>query len=224
MKDGWRWGWSAGAWRVFLVSLLINLPVTVVSVVLLLLAFSPLLLLLAQSTPLTVTAIILTVLAVLFVILLLIVVGAIITPLQELTWRQAVLAKRGVVDSVRSAYLLIRLRLKDVAVVWLLLFGLGLGWVFVALLVVLPVSLLAALVLGGIPGGLVYLLSGSWIGAAVAGGLPALLAIILITSFAGGLFITYQSAVWTLAYLELQPAEHADVSAADPIIPAAALE
>jgi hypothetical protein len=96
--------------------------------------------------------------------------------------------------------------------------------VFVALLVVLPVSLLAALVLGGIPGGLVYLLSGSWIGAAVAGGLPALLAIILITSFAGGLFITYQSAVWTLAYLELQPAEHADVSAADPIIPAAALE
>lgn len=206
VRDGWRFGWSGRAWRVFLVGLLIGIPLSILSLGLILLALSPLLLILVnpQDTALIVITIILTILALLFVILILIAVSAVIMPLQELAWRQTTLAQHGVIDSVAQTFGLIKRRFKDVAILWLLMLGVGLGWGILSLLVVLPTSLIAAALLGGIPGVLTYLLSGSWIAALIIGGPLGLLALILVASLAQGLYLTYQSTVWTLTYLELQ--------------------
>jgi hypothetical protein len=204
VRDGWRFRWSNRAWRIFLLSLLIGIPATILTIGLILLAFSPLLLLFLDNTTATVLSIILTVFACIFVFILLIIVGVIIAPIQELAWRRIALDQRGVIDGLREAVTLIRQRLKDVAIIWLLMFGVGLIWGIIALIVVLPVSLIAAALLGGIPAGLVYLISQSGWGAAIAGVPLALLALILVSSAANGLYLIYQSAVWTLTYLELE--------------------
>jgi hypothetical protein len=203
VAEGWRLGWSGAAWRLFLVGLLINIPLFILSFGLILLALSPLLLIITQELAWIIIGISLTVLAVLFVILLLVAISAIVTPLLELAWRRTVLAGQGVTASISDTLSLIKRHFKDIFIMWLLLFVVGLGWVIVALLVAL-ISVLAALVVGGLPALLVYLISGSTIGAAVAGVPLALLVIILINSFVTGLYLIFQSAVWTLTYLEIQ--------------------
>jgi len=206
--DGWRFGWSNRAWRVFLVELAIGIPVAIVTIILLLLAFSPLLLLLYQdSTGSMVVAIGLTVLGVILVVLLLTVIGAVIAPVIELAWRGVALTELAVGVGIRNAVQLIRQNFKDVLVIWLLLMGVGVLWVIISLVIVLPLALLAALVLGGLPAALVYFVSNSWIGAAVAGVPLAIIALILVSGAASAFYLTFQSAVWTLTFLELpQPA------------------
>lgn len=212
VAEGWRLGWSVRAWRLFLVGLVIGLPWTIFAIFLLLLAFSPLLLLLAENTALTIIAIIITVVAFLGVLLLLIVLGAGVTLLLDLARRRVVLDNAGVIASVGDTFGLIKRRLKDVIIIWLLMFGVGFAWTFVALIVVLPVSLIAAAIAGGIPALLVYFISESVIGAAIAGGPLALLVIILVSSVAGGFYLIFRSTVWTLTYLEIQ--EQGDAPAA----------
>ena len=212
--EGWRLGWSGRAWRLFLLNLLIGIPVAVFSLLLILVALSPLLLLITENTALMVIGVMLAIFAFLFVFLIFLFVGLVITPIRELAWRRTVLDNQGVVDSLRDAFGLIKRRLKDVVIVSLLMIGVGLGWGLVALVVVLPVSLIAAMVVGGVPAGLVYLVSRSGLGAAVAGVPLAVLALILVSAVAGGLYLCYRSAVWTLAYLEMQ--KPTEAPAADP--------
>jgi hypothetical protein len=214
LADGWQLGWSARAWRLFLVNLIIGIPLAIVTIFLILMAVSPLLLLMSGDTA-PMVGIIITIFAVLFVILLLFLINLVIAPFQEIVWRRTVLDQQGVIDSLADAFGLIRRHLKDVVVVWLLMFGIGIGWGIVSLVVVLPVSLIAAVLLGGIPAGLVYLISGSGLGAAIAGVPPALLILILISSVAGGLYLVYQSTVWTLAYLEIQKMEYEEPKSAE---------
>lgn len=211
VKDGWRWGWSGRAWRLFLVSLIIGLPLFIITLFLLLLALSPLLLLLLEETVLMVIGIALTIFAIIMVILLLLIITAVIGPIQELAWRQAVLDQQGPIVSLRESVALIRRRLKDVVIIWLLMFGIGLGWGFVSLIVVLPVALIAAALVGGIPAGLVYLMTNSGLGAAIAGVPMGLLALILVSAAAQALYMVYQSTVWTLTYLNLRSTPEAVV-------------
>ncbi len=220
VAEGWRLGWSSEAWRLFFLSLIIGIPLTILTIFLLLIAFSPLLLLITGETVWIASGIALTILAVLFVFLILLLIHGVITPLQELAWRRTVLDNRSVVDSLRDVFGLIKHRFKDVVIVWLLMVGIGLGWGFVALLVVLPVSLIIAVVVGGIPAGLVYLFSRSGIGAAVAGIPLALLALILVSSFATGLYLIYRSSVWTLTYLQIREAGDEDQEAPETPVPA----
>ena len=212
ISAGWRWGWSGKGWRLFLVNLLIGIPLTVLAIFLVLLALSPLLLLMAENSALTVVSIVLSILAVLFVILVLVAVKVVINPFQELAWRRTVLADQQVIASLREAVGLVKQRFKDVAVIWLLMIGIGFGWGILAVFVVLPVSLLAALVLGGIPAGLVYLISRSGIGAAIAGVPLALLTLIMVSSVATGFYLVYQSSIWTLTYLEIRKDENQETS------------
>lgn len=203
IRDGWRFGWSRRAWRLFLVGLVIGIPVAIVSIVLILLALLPLLLLISGDTTASVMAIVLTIVLVLFVVLLLIAVSAIIAPFQELAWRRSTLDEQGALASLGDAWRLVRQNFKDVLVIWLLMLGAGLLWGLLSLFVALPVAAIVALLLGGIPAGLVYLVSSSWLAAAITGGPLALIALILVMSAASAFFLIFQSAVWTLMYLEL---------------------
>ena len=217
MTEGWRLGWSRNAWRTFLVSLLIGIPLMIISIVLILLALSPLLLLAVNQTASRVTGIILAVAAVILVVLILVAVGAVIRPFRELAWRGVVLDQQGVIASLRDAVGLVKSRFKDVAIIWLLMIGIGIGWGLVTLVVILPVSIIAALLIGGIPAGLVYLVSQSWIGAAVTGIPLGLLVLILLSSAVSGFYLIFQSAVWTLTYLAIIPAGPAGPEAESPV-------
>ncbi len=147
---------------------------------------------------------VLTILAFIFVIVVLIIISAVVAPIRELAWRRSVLDDQGVIAALVSTFNLIRQNLKDVVIVWLLMFGVGLVWFFIALIVVLPIALIGAALVGGIPAVLVYIISGSLVGAAIAGIPLALLVLIVVTSAGGGLYLIFQSGVWTLAYLDLQ--------------------
>jgi hypothetical protein len=204
IKDGWRFGWSRRAWQMFLFNLLIGIPAVVLTIGLILMAFSPLLLLILDSTAATVFGIILTIFACIFVFILLLVITVIIAPIQELAWRGIALDRRGVIESLRAAINLLKRRFKDIAIMWLLMFGAAIAWGIASLIVVLPIALIAAAVMGGIPAGLVYLISNSGIGAAVAGIPLAVIALLIVLSAGGGLFLIFHSAVWTLTYLALQ--------------------
>lgn len=223
VRDGWHFGWSGRTWRVFLVGLLIGIPIFVVALGLILLALSPLLLILInQDNPaFMVISIILTAFAVLFVIFILIAISVVITPLQEMAWRQTALPQSGVIDSVKQAFGLIKHHFKDVAVIWLLMLGVGIGWVIVSLIVVLPAVLIAVALIAGVPGILVYLLTGSGAAGLITGVPLGLLVLILLLNFAQGLYLIYQSAVWTLVYLELRgTGSVADQPPVNPLSPA----
>jgi len=216
LADGWRLGWGVGAWRLFLINLVIGLPLAVVSLVLLAVAFAPLLLLITDETALMVIGVVLTIIAIMFVVLLLIIINAVISPWRELAWREAALAQHGVFSSLRTSFGRIKARLKDVAVVWLLMLGVSIGWGILSLFTVLPLSVVMALVVGGLPAALVYFIANSWLGAAITGVPLALLVLILVGSFASGLYLVYQSTVWTLTFLEIQP-DDTDKLSADPL-------
>lgn len=207
IRDGWRFGWSNRAWRIFLLNLLVGLPLFILTLGLILMALSPLLLLILDETSSRVLGVVLTIFSCLLVGVLLFIINVIVAPIQELAWRRIALTERGVVNSLREVVTLVRRRLKDVAIMWLLMLGVGFAWGIVSLIVVLPVSLIVAALLGGIPAGLVYLISQSGWAALIAGAPLALLAIIILGSAASGLFLIYQSSVWTLTYLELQKTE-----------------
>jgi len=219
VREGLRLGWSRDAWYIFLLGLVIGIPFAIISIGLILVALLPLLFILIQNTGLTIVGIILTILAFLFVLFILTIVGAIISLFLEIAWRQIALDGRGVFASLGGAVGFIRRKLKDVFVIWLLMFGIGLAWVFVALIVILPVSLIAAALVGGIPAVLVYIISESVLGAAIAGVPLAVLVIVIISSFGNGLYLVYRSSVWTLAYLEMQgPAETNSDQPAQPVL------
>jgi hypothetical protein len=200
IRDGWRHGWSRGAWRVFLVGLVIGIPVAIVGFVLVLLALTPLLLLFTGETGPMVTSVFLTIMAIFVVMVVMLIIAVVVVPVQELAWRRTVLDKIGVIASVTEIFGIIKRNFKDVLVIWLLMIAIGIGWFFVFLFIML-VGVIAALLLGGIPGGLVYLISGSVWGAVIAGGVPAFIVLVLVITFSSGLYLTFRSAVWTLAYL-----------------------
>lgn len=204
VRDGWRFGWSGRAWRLFLLGLLIGIPLTILTIGLILLALSPLLLLILDETASTILGIVLTVFACIFVFILLFIAGVIIPPIQELAWRHIALDHHGVIDSLSLTINLIKRRFKDVVIMWLLMIGVGFGWGIVALVLILPVSLILALLIGGIPAGLVYLIAQSGWAAAIVGAPLGLLAFIVVNSAAHALYLVFQSATWTLTYLDLQ--------------------
>lgn len=220
VAEGWQLGWSRRAWRLFLMSLLIGIPLAVVSLLLILVALSPLLLLIAGETALTVISIILTVFSCLFVVVLLIVVNAVVGTIQELAWRRTVLEQQGVFDSLREVISLVRRRVKYIAITWLLMFGIGIAWGIASLVVVLPVSLIGAAVVGGIPAAVAYLISDSIVGAAIAGIPLALFVIIVISASATGFYVIFHSAVWTLTYLQVRAEDGDDEPPAEASAPA----
>lgn len=218
IREGWQFGWSARARRLFLLNLLVGIPMFIVAVSLIIVALLPLLLIITEETSMIILGVALTVIMFLFVLLVLFLLSLIIAPFREIAWRQTVLEERGVLDSVREAITFGWGQLKEIGLLYLITFAVGFGWAMVSFIIVLPVSLLAAALVGGIPALLVYLISESWLGAALAGGPLALAVLMVIGSAAQGLYLIFQSSIWTLAYLRLKPGPSAtDEEKASPL-------
>lgn len=215
-REGFRLGWSPTAWRLFLIDLVINLPALIVFGLLFVLAFVPLFL---WGTGVTSIGVVGTVAAIgfFFVWVLAVIVANTILNLLKLFFRRAsAIEKLGVIDSIRRGYRVVREHLKDVGLMWLIMFGINIAWTFVMIPVFLLAGLLALLV-GGMAffifAGLGSLLAGSatpWVIAGVLA-IPIFLLIFMVpVGFVGGLRETFVSSTWTLSYREVTALERLD--------------
>ena len=209
VRQGFRMGWSRTALRLFLIDLLTGVPVALAFIVLFAVAAAPLLLWATESTAAGAIGTVATIGLGLLVILLAIVVGVILSVLMRFFRRVCVLEQAGVIESIRQGYGMVRQHLKEVAVMWLIMVGLGLGWV----IVMIPVVLLLMFV-GGVLGGVSALLVGGLASLAFEGATPWILGgavgipiFILVMAaplaFLGGLMEVFVSSTWTLTYREL---------------------
>jgi len=236
IKEGFRLGWSKGAWKIFLLDLLVTVVIGAGMVLVLLLAAAPLLFWITKSDALRAIGTVAAIGLIMLAVLLAIAVATVVNTLVHFVRRAVILEEKGIFKALRESFAFVRAHLKDVALMWLLMFGINLA----VTLAMIPVVLLL-LVLGGVTGalpglalgGLVSLVSQSetlpWI---IGGGIGALIfiAVIAIPSlFAGGVFKTFESSVWTLTYRELHALEQIEAPEvpavpAAPILPEAVVE
>ncbi len=213
VRQGFRLGWSRTALRLFLINLLIGLPTAVVFILLFLLAAAPLLLWITENKVAGAIGTVATIGLVFLAILLAIVVGTVLSLLMHFFRRACALEELGVIESIQQGYAVVRRHLKDVAIMWLIMVGLGLGWV----LVMIPVAILllvVAAILGGLPallvGGLASLVFEGPVPWILAGavGIPIFILVVAVPGlFLAGLKEVFKSSTWTLTYRELRALE-----------------
>lgn len=201
-RDGFRLGWSGRTFRLFLLELIVGVLFTVAAVLVLALCASPMLLLLTNSDAGRAIGIGLTVFLGLLGILLLVVAGISVGLLGQFWAREVLLADRGIGEALSGGYALVRHRLKDVGLMWLLMLGVSVGWGIVMVPVVLVLTGLAAALGGGL-GYAVYAASNS-VAAAAAFGIPVgLLILVVPLCLVQGLYEAFYSGAWTLTYREV---------------------
>lgn len=202
LREGWSLGWSYRAVSLFLVSLTIAIPIFLLMMVLFLCAISPFLLILTDSDPLMVLGGISGAGLVIGFIFFSLAVGVVAGPFYEIAWRYTVLKNLGPINSVTAAYHLIRQNLKEVIITVLLFVVIAVFWAFVSLMLGLLVVIVGG-VLGVGPAYLAYLATES-IGIAVAVAVPILLiTVVLPLTFVQGLYLVFQSTLWTLIFRQL---------------------
>jgi len=213
VRQGFRLGWSRTALRLFLINLLIGLPVALAFILLFLLALAPLLLWTTKSKAAGAVGTVTTIGLFFLFVLLAIIVRVVLSLLMHFFRRVCALEELGVIESIRQGYTVVRQHLKDVGIMWLIMVGLGLGWI----LVMIPVTILLVIVaamLGGLPallvGGLASLAFEGAVPWILAGavGIPIFILVVAVPGlFLGGLAEVFKSSVWTLTYRELRALE-----------------
>lgn len=203
-REALRLGWSNRAFRMFLLDLIVGIAAFVVIMGLLLLAASPLLLLIFQNEALSIFGVVATVGLVLLVMLLTFAAAIVISVLQQFWRRQVALDDRTIGEAFSLGTQMARRRAGDVAIFWLLMALIGIAFAIVLIPVVIGLALLG----GGIGFGLgyaVYALTNS-IGWAVLAGLPIFIVILSIPLIlVQGVYLVFESSAWTLVYRDVRP-------------------
>lgn len=210
VRQGLRMGWSRAAWRMFLINLLVDGVLTLVLILALVLAISPLLLFLLDISAVSIISAVAVTGLVFLVIFLAIIAGEGMGLVKLFAYRACALGDLGVIDALRRGYSLIRLHLKDVGLMWLLVLGIRIGWPIVMFLVgilamiVAAISGIVAALLAGLIGGLV--LKGLVLLLVVfgVGALVFLVVLVIPLAFLDGLQKVFLSSAWTLTYQELR--------------------
>lgn len=205
-----RRGFSIGAnrfWQLFGIGLIINLPLTIFSLAVMLVAIAPILVTvmpaLARNPESTnfgaslAGGIIGSIAMICCAVLCLLVVTLVIRPFYEFIVRVCVIDRRGVVDSIREGYRIVRANLGTVVVLYALLIGVGIAFG----IVMIPV----ALILIGIPVGaaLAVGFAAKSVGLAILVGAVIGIPLVLILIFISGLYQVFESTVWTEGYLAI---------------------
>lgn len=224
VREGFRMGWSHASFRLFLIDLVIFLACLVV--------FMPLIVLTVALLGLSIFVFVREVIVVgiigsiafigLFFLTILfgIIVGAVIGVLRPFLYRGCVLEGLGVGDSLANSISIVKRHFVwDIAVMWLIVIGLNIGW-FVAMIIVGLLLFIIALLIAAAPalmlGGLAGLIFGWVVGlivGGIAGGLVFVALMIVSTAFLEGLRMTFLSTLWTLTYRELRALEGLEAEA-----------
>lgn len=206
-KSGLKTGWGRFL-RLFAMDLLLGIGIAIVIGVLVLIGIVVALLVagvivfLMESGRSPAVGIILGVVLGLGALLVLFVVSlalsAIVTLVREYAFRDCVLNKRGIFDSLGAGIALLRQKTRESVLMWLLMVGINLALGIVAI----PLFVLGMAMTVG-PALAVWGASQS-APAAILVGLPFLLGFMVIGAAVGGIYLAFQSAVWTLTFRELR--------------------
>jgi hypothetical protein len=201
-REGFGLGWSNRAFRTWLLDLIIWIPFAIIALLLLGLGASPLLLLLIDSPVARGIGIAMTIGLELLIIGLLVLAGVILSALGQFWSREIGIADRNIGEAIVTGYHLVRARLKDVGVMWLLTTAIGLGFGIVMVPITFAVIMLALAVGGGL-GYAVFKVTQSVLGAVVCGLPPFLLIMLVPLTLIGGIYRVFESSTWTLTYREV---------------------
>ncbi len=201
-REGFRLGWNNRAFRLWLLDLVVLIPFVVAAFVLLALGASPLLLLLIDNPVARGIGIALTIGLELLVIGVLIVAGILVSALRQFWSREVAIADRNIGEAIVTGYHLVRTRLKDVGVMWLLMAAIGLGVGIVMVPIFIAVIMLALAVGGGL-GYALFRLTDSVLWAATFGLPPFLLIMLVPLLLIQGIYLVFESSTWTLTYREV---------------------
>lgn len=191
--------------RLFGIALVINIPLAIISLVIIGIALLPFLMAIVplmaagRSAPEELLVVVLSggVFSLVLVCcagLVLFALNLVIQPFYQFITRACVIQKIGVFDSIRTGYRLVRVNVSKVAVLYILALGIRIGFG----LLILPVVLLLLAITAGVSWA-VYAITQAVAPALVAAvgvGIPMLLILIFIS----GLYATFESTYWTLGY------------------------
>jgi hypothetical protein len=219
-KQGWKLGWTKRAFRLWLIDLVISLP-AILMVLILLAAGILLFVSFEDGSRYAVFAGLATatLCAALFFIafnVLMVFVGL----LRQFFSRAAALEGASLGDSFRSGWKTFKANWKSAALMWLVMLGIGIGFWITRLIVsilLIPVYLLtglAGLLVAAIPGAIAYFITSLFapsLAAWVVAGAVALPFFLLLTlspvTLLTGLYLVFNSTVWTLTYREMKALE-----------------
>ncbi len=207
--EGFRMGWSRTSWRLFLIDLVIDIPVAIAFLILFALVFAPVLLWAFGITEIGWLSIAFTSGLFFLFIFLAIIAGQAVGLFKEFARRACALEDAGVIESVRRGFTLLRQRIKEAGLVWLIMVGVNIAYPILAGIAALLLMAVAIVIGGGT--GLLSGLTANALGAAkpiligFSVGVPIfLLVMALPLLFLNGLRMVFVSSTWTLTYRELR--------------------
>ncbi len=213
IREGFRFGFSRTAWKIFLTDLVINLPLILLGIFLLVMIFVPIFLLIPASDAAGFVGWI-AVIGIFFLgIFTAIVITSILSLFKQFFRRAVAIEGLGVFDSIRFGFQLVRQNLLNVFLMWLITLGINIG----IGIVLIPVTLIIVLISVGLGGAIGFTIGGLMslisqgalpIVVGVMAGLPIFIILMVIPlGFLDGLRETYMSSVWTLTYREARALE-----------------
>lgn len=215
--QGFRIGWSKTSWRLFLINLIVNLPAITLMLVLLIAGIGVYFAWVNGTVEFAAFSTVATVVLLVITIFVVIILSIVLHLLRNFFWRASVLEDLGVRESFSRGFAMVRENWKDVGLMWLVLIGLGIIWMFASVIlfivtipVVIVTAVLAALV-ASVPfllfAGIFSLFTSGWLVWIAAGLFVAPLFFTLAFSpwvLLGSWQAVYTSTVWTLTYRELK--------------------
>jgi hypothetical protein len=217
VREGFRFGWSNTAWRLFLLNLIVNLPVIALMLVLLIAGIVVYFSVVNGNANFAAFSVVSAIALAFITIFVVAILSILLRLLRNFFWRIAVLENAGVRESLQRGFAMVLENWKNVGLMWLVMIGLGIVWAIASIIVIIisiPLVIVTVVI------------------AALIAALPYLLFVALFSTFlggylpwiAGGLFIAplfftlafspwvllgswqavYTSTVWTLTYREIK--------------------
>jgi hypothetical protein len=207
--QGFRFAFSRYAVRFFLIDLVIVLLAALVFILLFACAIAPFFLWMTDVVALGVIGTVAGIGLFFMVVFLAIIAGVALGLLRDFCKRACALEDLGVFASIGRGYVLIRQHLTDVGLMWLLMFGIRIGWPVLMFPVMLLLFGIGGLIAAG--GGMLVnllaelLFTGNVpiILAFIAGAVVIMVVVGFPLAFLTGLRDSYISSTWTLTYRDL---------------------
>jgi hypothetical protein len=221
-RQGWKLGWSRRAFRLWVIDVLTGIPVFLIALliggvaVLFFVGVNP-----SGSLPVGELAIVAAIGLAFLGIFLLIVVGVVLGLLRHFFMRKAALEGTGVIDSIKQGWQMFWRNWKSAGLMWLVMIGIGIGFgilSFIAFFLLIPIYLILLIpagIVAAVPGLIVWGITGLFASGPLAWivGILVALPFFFLVLFAPltvleGLYMVYESNVWTLTYREIKSLEN----------------
>lgn len=205
-REGFRLGWSRGALRVFLIDVAVVLPYVIFILFLLLVSVAPVLISAIGGEGPGLGSILASGTLFLLMIVGAIMVGILISMLVPTAYRAAVLDDLGVFSAIRESARLLRTRIRNLGLTWLVLAGLSMVWPMLMIPVFIVLSITGFIIAGLmalLTFGLVSLFASTaapFVAAVAVGTLMFALLVGVPMTFLDGVKEVFASSSWTYTY------------------------